>query len=305
MFDHIDHQLSLAFFRLQAVDNGVLNKGLDTEAGDFVVQQGRVGLYFHGYFFLKTHFLQVGIEFHIAQFIFQFHIGEILGHHIGLQQFSQGDDHLVYLRIVGHLGFPGYSVQGVEHKVRVHLGLQCFDLRVFQQELLLQIIFIVSVQFIQHMVEGIRQVVELRIHLQRREAVLFALGDLIDLIDHIVNGSCDRAADDDGNTQHQRDNDSQHQHVSPECVIELFQHLIPGRGDHGGHVQIGQLLRCGQIGLSAGIYFFQIRFIIQKIQFPGDLIRAGQTLAVRDQIDLIIVQIDKPLPVNACVVEID
>ena len=57
--------------------------------------------------------------------------------------------------IVDHLGLPGNGVQHIEKEMGVHLGLQCPNLGVLDQQLLLASLLVIGVKLKQHLVKGL------------------------------------------------------------------------------------------------------------------------------------------------------
>ena len=61
----------------------------------------------------------------------------ISGEGVHFHQASQGNYHLINLFVVNHLGFPCNSVEHIEKKVWIHLGLKSTDLGIFYKKFLL------------------------------------------------------------------------------------------------------------------------------------------------------------------------
>ena len=57
--------------------------------------------------------------------------------------------------VVNHLGFPCNSVEHIEKKVWIHLGLKSTDLGIFYKKFLLINILIIGVKLQKHLIKGL------------------------------------------------------------------------------------------------------------------------------------------------------
>lgn len=79
----------------------------------------------------------------------------ISGEGVHFHQASQGNYHLINLFVVNHLGFPCNSVEHIEKKVWIHLGLKSTDLGIFYKKFLLINILIIGVKLQKHLIKGL------------------------------------------------------------------------------------------------------------------------------------------------------